>query len=71
MSTTLPTWPLWFYIPAALLAALGLRNPIYGATAKHGHFGREPGTITYGKKKFNTFTWEKTDKVAALKAACK
>ncbi len=57
--------------PRGIIEALGLRSPIYGATAKHGHFGREPGTITYGKKKFNTFTWEKTDKVAALKAAAK
>jgi S-adenosylmethionine synthetase len=57
--------------PRAIIETLGLRSPIYGQTAKHGHFGREPGTITYGKKKFNTFTWEKTDKAAALKAACK
>ncbi|HZW06223.1 MAG TPA: methionine adenosyltransferase [Phycisphaerales bacterium] len=57
--------------PRGIIETLGLRTPIYGQTARHGHFGREPGTITYGKKKFNTFAWEKTDKAAALKAACK
>ena len=44
--------------PAALVEALNLRRPIYRQTAAYGHFGRdEPG-----------FTWESTDKAAALRA---
>ena len=38
---------------------LDLRRPIYRATSNYGHFGREG------------FSWEKTDKVEALKAAVK
>jgi S-adenosylmethionine synthetase len=45
--------------------------PIFAPTARHGHFGRPPGTITYNGKKYETFTWEKTDKVDALRAAVK
>jgi len=42
--------------PAALIRELGLLRPIYGATAAYGHFGRnEP-----------EFTWERTNKAAAL-----
>ncbi|MGH3153509.1 MAG: methionine adenosyltransferase domain-containing protein, partial [Streptosporangiaceae bacterium] len=45
--------------PAALVAALDLRRPVYRRTAAYGHFGRdEPG-----------FTWERTDRAAALRAA--
>ena len=45
--------------PAALVEVLNLRRPIYRQTAAYGHFGRdEPG-----------FTWENTDKAAALRAA--
>ena len=44
--------------PKAIIESLDLRRPIYKATAAYGHFGRE------GKD----FTWEATDKVAALKA---
>ncbi|MBX3359639.1 MAG: methionine adenosyltransferase [Phycisphaeraceae bacterium] len=47
--------------PRGIIEALGLRKPIYKATARHGHFGRKP----HG----DLFTWEKTDKVDALKAA--
>lgn len=43
--------------PADIISTLDLRRPIYSKTAVHGHFGRnEP-----------EFTWEKTDKVEALK----
>jgi S-adenosylmethionine synthetase len=38
---------------------LDLRRPIYQETASYGHFGRE----------LENFTWEKTDKVAALQKA--
>ena len=44
--------------PKGIIESLNLRRPIYKATAAYGHFGRE------GKD----FTWEATDKVAALQA---
>jgi len=44
--------------PRGIIESLDLRKPIYRKTAAFGHFGRtEP-----------EFTWERTDKVAALKA---
>ena len=47
--------------PKGIIDHLKLRRPIYKATAAFGHFGRTgPG-----------FTWEKTDKAKALKAAAK
>ena len=45
--------------PAAIIEALGLRRPIYRATAAYGHMGREDLGAA----------WEKTDRVAQLKAA--
>ena len=45
--------------PAAILRDLDLRRPIYGKTASYGHFGRDDPD----------FTWERTDKVAALREA--
>ena len=45
--------------PAAILRDLELRRPIYAKTAAYGHFGRED----------HDFTWEKTDKAAALRQA--
>jgi len=57
--------------PRKIIESLNLRTPIFSATAKHGHFGRAPGTVTVGGKKYDTFSWEKTDKAEALKAACK
>ncbi|MFZ4576592.1 MAG: methionine adenosyltransferase domain-containing protein, partial [Phycisphaerales bacterium] len=56
--------------PRAIIETLSLRSPIYSATAKHGHFGRVPGTVTVGGKQYQTFTWEKTDKAEALKKLC-
>jgi len=53
--------------PRAIIDTLELRNPIYRETARHGHFGRKPGKTADGKH--NTFTWERTDKVDALKKA--
>jgi S-adenosylmethionine synthetase len=55
--------------PRGIIESLSLRTPIYGPTAKHGHFGRTPGIVQVGGKKYETFTWEKTDRVEALKAA--
>ena len=45
--------------PRGIIEMLDLRRPIYRATAAYGHFGRE----------LPEFTWEKTDKADALKAA--
>ena len=47
--------------PAAIIRDLYLLRPIYGKTAAYGHFGRE----------LPDFTWEKTDRAAALKALVK
>jgi S-adenosylmethionine synthetase len=60
--------------PYAIVERLGLRNPIFGATAAYGHMGRQPGTVTVkmqdGQEKvFETFTWEKLDYVDPIKAA--
>ncbi|HNU91231.1 MAG TPA: methionine adenosyltransferase [Spirochaetota bacterium] len=43
--------------PAAIIATLDLLRPIYRLTAAYGHFGRRE----------SEFTWEKTDRVNALK----
>ncbi|PXF64467.1 methionine adenosyltransferase [Kangiella spongicola] len=45
--------------PRGLIQMLDLLHPIYKATAAYGHFGRTE----------NTFTWERTDKADALRAA--
>ena len=45
--------------PAAIIAALDLLRPIYAQSAAYGHFGRE----------LPDFTWERTDRADALKAA--
>ncbi len=43
--------------PLAMIEALDLRRPIYRPTAAYGHFGRDG------------FSWERTDRTEALKAA--
>ena len=45
--------------PAAIIRDLDLLRPIYAKTAAYGHFGRE----------LPEFTWERTDRVDALKTA--
>ncbi len=55
--------------PGALIEALGLRSPIFGPTAAYGHFGRTPETVTRLGRKVNLFTWERTDRADALRAA--
>ena len=50
--------------PKGIIESLDLRRPIYRVTSYHGHFGRKPGDGGT-----NTFSWEKTDKAAALKSA--
>ncbi|MDJ0363770.1 methionine adenosyltransferase [Hymenobacter sp. H14-R3] len=60
--------------PYAIVERLGLRNPIFSATAAYGHMGRQPGTVTVKMKDgeeqtFETFTWEKLDYVDRIRAA--
>ena len=45
--------------PGAIIRDLDLRRPIYRRTASYGHFGRDEAD----------FTWERTDRVDALRAA--
>ncbi len=47
--------------PREIIKALDLLRPIYRKTASYGHFGREE----------DEFTWERTDRTAALKKAVK
>jgi S-adenosylmethionine synthetase len=47
----------WSLKPAHIIRDFDLLKPIYSKTAAYGHFGRED----------EGFTWEKADKVAALK----
>ena len=49
--------------PAAIVQRFGLTNPIFSQTAAYGHFGREPGKVTVGDKSYDTFTWERLDRV--------
>ncbi|MES2524737.1 MAG: methionine adenosyltransferase [Gemmatimonadota bacterium] len=55
--------------PRAIARELELRKPIYQATAAYGHFGRRPETVGRGRNARTYFTWERTDRVAALKRA--
>jgi S-adenosylmethionine synthetase len=55
--------------PRGISRDLDLRKPIYKPTAAYGHFGRTPETSGRGKAARSTFTWERTDRVAALKKA--
>jgi S-adenosylmethionine synthetase len=45
--------------PAAIIAALDLRRPVFQDTAAYGHFGREG----------DGFTWERTDRTDDLRSA--
>lgn len=49
----------WDLRPAAIVEQFDLLKPRYRQTAAYGHFGREE----------EAFTWERTDKVEALKAS--
>ena len=59
--------------PYGIVKMLDLIHPVYQHTAAYGHFGRKPFEVGYtdgaGKKHTATaFSWEKTDKAAALRA---
>ncbi|HEX2141793.1 MAG TPA: methionine adenosyltransferase domain-containing protein, partial [Candidatus Limnocylindria bacterium] len=45
--------------PGAIIGALGLRRPLYRATAAYGHFGRSDLDLP----------WERTDRAAELRDA--
>jgi len=53
--------------PRGISRDLDLRKPIYLPTAAYGHFGRTPVTEGRGKTARTYFTWERTDRVTALK----
>lgn len=50
--------------PRGIIRSLDLLKPIYRATSTYGHFGREASAD-------GSFSWERTDKIEALKAAVK
>jgi S-adenosylmethionine synthetase len=52
-------WDHFDLRPGAILRDLDLHRPIYQKTAAYGHFGRDD----------KDFTWERTDKADALRAA--
>ena len=52
---------LFDFRPAGIIKTLGLKRPIYKATAAYGHFGRQPRN--------GLFPWEQTDMVDALRSA--
>ena len=64
--------------PAAIIRDLKLTQPMYEETAKYGHVGRTNEVVTKtfidsdGKeytREVELFTWEKLDRLAAVKAA--
>ena len=57
------TEKVFSFKPADIVRQLKLLRPIYSKTTNYGHFGKEDD--------LNSITWEKTDKVAALKRAIK
>ncbi|MDP6794133.1 MAG: methionine adenosyltransferase domain-containing protein, partial [Verrucomicrobiota bacterium] len=57
------TEKVFSFKPADIVRQLKLLRPIYSETTNYGHFGKVDD--------LTTITWEKTDKVAALKRAVK
>lgn len=64
--------------PAAIIRALKLKQPMYEETARYGHMGRTPEVVEKTfldengqefRREVELFTWEKTDKVEAVKQA--
>jgi S-adenosylmethionine synthetase len=49
------------FLPSDIIDQLNLRRPIYLKTTNYGHFGKSDPALT----------WEKTDKIEALKRALK
>jgi S-adenosylmethionine synthetase len=59
------------FTPRAIIEALGLKNPIYRATAAYGHFGRKPATQRSNGRQLKMFAWEEINKVKDLQTAAK
>jgi S-adenosylmethionine synthetase len=59
------------FTPRGIIQALGLKNPIYRATAAYGHFGRQPATQRVDGREVKLFAWEETNKVSDLRTAAK
>jgi len=59
--------------PAAIIEALGLRNPIFTPTAAYGHFGRTSESsmpdIPEAREEVRFFSWEDTNRVDDLRTA--
>jgi len=56
--------------PYGILQMLDLIHPMYQPTASYGHFGRKPYEVKLANgETFTAFSWEKTDKAEALRAA--
>lgn len=53
---------IFSFKPASFISELNLLRPIFRKTTNYGHFGRTDD--------LDALTWEKTDKVDALKSAC-
>ncbi|MDF2818992.1 MAG: S-adenosylmethionine synthetase [Stenotrophomonas rhizophila] len=62
--------------PYGIIKMLDLIHPMYQQTAAYGHFGRKPKDFSYLNAAGETvnataFSWEKTDRAAALRADAK
>ena len=57
--------------PKGIISTLGLRRPIFHMTAAYGHFGRPPAKVGSGATAITYFPWERSDRVAALRAAAR
>ncbi|MGD4882523.1 methionine adenosyltransferase [Xanthomonas citri pv. citri] len=62
--------------PFGIIQMLDLIHPMYQQTASYGHFGRKPKDFTYtdgtgAQHSATSFSWEKTDRADALRAAAK
>jgi S-adenosylmethionine synthetase len=55
--------------PGGIMRDLDLRKPIYRATAAYGHFGRQSQVEGRGRNAKTYFTWERIDRVGALRRA--
>ena len=55
--------------PRGIIDALSLRAPIYQRTASYGHFGREACSTQRNGRDLTYFSWERTDRIEALKRA--
>jgi S-adenosylmethionine synthetase len=57
--------------PRSIIDALGLKNPIYRATAAYGHFGRQCIMQRVDGREVKLFAWEETNRVGELRTAAK